>query len=175
MKIIILLFLIFSISSFSQSDSLIDNKKWKGEHQIFAEGFGVGLLGSVGYGYSLFNSKNISFNSDIGVGGTFRIKEKYRYVNAYVLSVNLSFDLKVYNSMYLSFGLSIAEYMNVYKLKNIEKTEANLIPKINLYYAPNFGVGIKKNRFNLILCGYKFFNFFSYNGFFPSLKLKYRL
>lgn len=174
-KTLILLMLTFlSLNVNAQTDSS-KVKSWRNEHSFFIEALGSGLLGSVGYSYSFYKYDNTIFNIDMGVGGTFRVKKEMRYINSFVLNFDFSIDKRIYKPLYISTGVTIADYNNIYKIKNIYQPEASLIPKSDLYFMPYLGVTLLKNKFTISLKVNKFYNFFSYNGIMPSLKLKIKL
>ena len=171
MKRLLPLLLLLNTVANAQTDSL-DVKKWKGGNKIFIEALGSGIFGSIGFSYFFYKKDNTFFNIDMGVGGIIKVKKKYRYNNSVIINLGFSIDKRLYKPIFITTGFTIASYNNIYKMKNIYKPEAYMIPRYNFYYMPFIGCTLIKDKFMISLIANKFYNYFAYNGIMPSVKLR---
>lgn len=172
MRILLILFLVINLSSFSQTDSLIDNEKWKGEHQIFAEGFGVGLHASIGYSYA-WTQSHFSIAPIVGLGG---VLSKHIPFRAFVPYVGINLGYKINRLFRFNLTCIGASYNSFYGIFGSNKycieENVNCPDKTINYISFGINMDVKLNeRFDLNIGLYKPYKIYSIK-YIPSIKLK---
>jgi len=182
---LLVLLLTMSYISFTQTDSL-NQTKWSGEHKIFAEVLGSGILGSIGYEYGL-SKNNSKFSVGLGIGGRYFA---HKYNNMFLFYTGLK-----YSYLFNGKKNSINVFYNYGRAKNLygvfKKEELTLFDYcydnhittsscLNYFWYHNVGLSVsfrqhKKLGYEIGINGFRLYNFYTSNFLLPSIKVTYRL